>query len=273
MARKRGLGFTLIELLVVIAIIALLLSIVLPSLRVAKLRATRLVCMTRQRGLVEAWRLYAEENDDMLVQSDTGYGPEYWVQEPQDEAGNASIETIEYRKIGCERGAIFPYIRAVNYFHCPSDLRIKFSPESSVECAFRTYSISAGLNSYWASIENEWTNEWGTDHISYIKLSQIKVASQALCSVEEAEKLTGFNDNSWAIFVTKDVWYDPLSIYHHDSSTFGFVDGHAGFRKWRDERTIQFFESGDKIGFTGIPTPGNEDLDWLQAHYAYDKVK
>jgi prepilin-type N-terminal cleavage/methylation domain-containing protein len=275
MKKKNKSAFTLIELLVVIAIIALLLAVILPSLRIAKLRATRLVCMTRQRGIIEAWRLYAEENDDMLVQSDTGGTPECWVQAPQLEDGTFSIATIEDRKRGCKRGAIYPYIKTVNFFHCPSDQRIKFRPESDTQCAFRSYSLVGGLNSWWASEENEYGSGslWATDHISYIKLSQIKVASQSLCSVEEAETEEGYNQGSWAIFVTKDVWYDPLSIYHHDSSTFGFVDGHAGFRRWRDQRTIDFFGSGGKVGFTGMPTPGNEDLDWLQAHYPYEKVK
>jgi prepilin-type N-terminal cleavage/methylation domain-containing protein len=55
-------GFTLIELLVVIAIIALLVSILLPSLNRAKEMARRAVCMTNLGGIGKSMQLYATEN-------------------------------------------------------------------------------------------------------------------------------------------------------------------------------------------------------------------
>jgi prepilin-type N-terminal cleavage/methylation domain-containing protein len=60
-------GFTLIELLVVIAIIALLVSILLPSLNKARELAKAAVCSSQLKGLNLAISLYAEENDDTLV--------------------------------------------------------------------------------------------------------------------------------------------------------------------------------------------------------------
>ena len=42
-------GFTLIELLVVVSIIALLVSILMPALRIAKEQATGALCLTRQK--------------------------------------------------------------------------------------------------------------------------------------------------------------------------------------------------------------------------------
>jgi prepilin-type N-terminal cleavage/methylation domain-containing protein len=57
-------GFTLIELLVVIAIIALLLAILMPSLRKAKKIARTVVCQSnlKQWGLV--FGLYVQDNND-----------------------------------------------------------------------------------------------------------------------------------------------------------------------------------------------------------------
>lgn len=59
-------GFTLIELLVVIAIIALLLSILIPSLRMAKEQARSVVCGSHLRQWGISIRAYATEFDDKM---------------------------------------------------------------------------------------------------------------------------------------------------------------------------------------------------------------
>ena len=61
---KRSTGFTLIELLVVIAIIALLVSILVPSLARARELAKRAICGANLNGLGKALAMYATENDD-----------------------------------------------------------------------------------------------------------------------------------------------------------------------------------------------------------------
>jgi prepilin-type N-terminal cleavage/methylation domain-containing protein len=66
MKKRYGSAFTLVELLVVISIIALLLAILLPSLRRARDSAKTIVCASNQKQLVTAALLYATANQGKL---------------------------------------------------------------------------------------------------------------------------------------------------------------------------------------------------------------
>lgn len=68
-------GFTLIELLVVIAIIALLLSILLPSLKMAKEHASRLLCANHLKDIGQILHLYADTYNDYLPDPLYGLDP------------------------------------------------------------------------------------------------------------------------------------------------------------------------------------------------------
>ena len=64
-------GFTLVELLVVIAIIALLVSIIMPSLSRAKTLVKTVICSSNLHSIGQASGLYAGDNG--------GYAPrDYW---------------------------------------------------------------------------------------------------------------------------------------------------------------------------------------------------
>jgi prepilin-type N-terminal cleavage/methylation domain-containing protein/prepilin-type processing-associated H-X9-DG protein len=85
---KKNSGFTLIELLVVIAIIALLLSIIVPALGLAKEKAKNLQCRANARALGQAFRLYTEQNGGKVF----GYGSmgqsNLWLMQIADQIGD-----------------------------------------------------------------------------------------------------------------------------------------------------------------------------------------
>jgi prepilin-type N-terminal cleavage/methylation domain-containing protein len=82
--RIKSRGFTLIELLVVIAIIALLMSILVPTLQRVRKQAKALTCQANLRQWGILWATYTAENDgrlpsahDGLSRADAGWG--WWV--------------------------------------------------------------------------------------------------------------------------------------------------------------------------------------------------
>ena len=91
--KSRNKGFTLIELLVVIAIIALLMSILLPSLDKVKRRTRAVVCRANLRQWSYAFKMYTDEHDNKLM---SGYEYENLMTGPSGCSGEGSIDTPDH---------------------------------------------------------------------------------------------------------------------------------------------------------------------------------
>lgn len=71
---RRRTAFTLVELLVVISIIALLISILLPSLQSAREQAKLLKCLAHARGMAQAGLNFAQDHNDRFQLVTSGAG-------------------------------------------------------------------------------------------------------------------------------------------------------------------------------------------------------
>jgi prepilin-type N-terminal cleavage/methylation domain-containing protein len=91
---KEGAAFTLIELLVVIAIIAILASMLLPSLSMAKQSGQRMACLDNQKQLGYSFTMYASDNSGFFPPRS---GVSRWPQ------------------------MLYPYFKNVSILLCPTD--------------------------------------------------------------------------------------------------------------------------------------------------------
>jgi prepilin-type N-terminal cleavage/methylation domain-containing protein len=131
-------AFTLIELLVVVAIIALLISILLPSLGQARAQARTTVCGTRISQMGKSFLLYADDYNEAppFVCFGRGtewrYGPdpnENWLVSGM--SGAQSIAAIIWNTedttwpANCfQTGTLFSYMRYETAYRCPEFERI-----------------------------------------------------------------------------------------------------------------------------------------------------
>lgn len=180
-------GFTLIELLVVIAIIALLVSILLPSLNKAKELARNTMCATQVRNQAFAMELYLEDSNGVYPRS--LHRHIYWFEHLRD-----SYLDKEDR-----------------IFFCPSDTKVDVKLDAS-----------AGNVSYGVNESGPCPNSWGTNH----SRSEIDNPAQKILlgdSDEQQSNTWGFFAISG---IWSPVQYAP-AIRHNEGSNIAFCDSHV----------------------------------------------
>jgi len=247
MSKKEG--FTLIELLVVIAIIAVLMAILMPALNRVKEQGKRATCLNNLKQLTLAWIMYADENDDKIVNGDTG---EYsihaneppWVQTDW-EAGM----TVKEKERAIKNGALWPYTKELRLYKCPTVNKV--ARGSAYEEIRRTYSVVDSMNC------KDWPDMGATMLKRRLEIKH--PAYRAVFLDDGGESLAHMG--GWTVYTQQEQWWDPPPVRHGDGTNFSFADGHSDCHKWKDPRTLEFGKQVPPTAFSETQ-PGNEDLRW-----------
>jgi prepilin-type N-terminal cleavage/methylation domain-containing protein len=238
--RKRA--FTLIELLVVIAVIAILLAILMPVASAVREQGQRVVCLSNLRQLTLAWIQYAEDHDGKLVfgvafaQMTTHVGTmRGWL-------GRAFAWPDSRSAVmqDSDKGALWPYIRDVDFYRCPRGRAGHAA----------TYAIVAGAN----GIDVEGTyeqrlNPFGVSAGRRVGSTVLKLTKLTDIISPGAGQRAVFIDmrqtpGNFAFYVEYlyPLWpggYSAPPIHHADGVTLSMADGHAEYWKWKGRETVQ----------------------------------
>lgn len=248
-------GFTLVELLVVIAVIALLMSILMPALGLARDHAMRVVCGSKESQLVKGFMMYADENKQKLITSGG------WLDGIEKDEMRAFMKAmginIEGQIEGDQDGTSPP----VKIFYCPSNTSTQRDMDN-----WWNFRDNYGLRSwhifaYSILLENDPTRSGKPGPARDLRVSDEKDPAKNFISRMDCKRpaeaelvvdkvmentldgpLLGHFDNmdghgspggSGEIVESSSHLKDPLSVH---GSNIGFVDGHVEWRNFKELR-------------------------------------
>ena len=200
--------FTLIELLVVIAIIAILASLLLGSLVMARLKGKQATCINNIRQLSLAVELYAGDHGSYYpycTDGGGGAGEEGgWVYYASFPTAAGEIADFDVR-----RGTLWPYVEAEGVYRCPADVTESL--------------VSYGING--ETISNV------TDRPR--KVGAVPDPSETPYFLEEGASAQTTNDGYF------NIWWEPSDRTldrHNEGSVYGYCDGHVVWEQLSQEQ-------------------------------------
>jgi prepilin-type N-terminal cleavage/methylation domain-containing protein/prepilin-type processing-associated H-X9-DG protein len=257
---KKTSGFTLIELLVVIAIIAILLSMMMPSLKAAKEKSRQVVCSTNLHGLTTAWEIYSHNNNFQLCPPFTGGedGEEVksWVDDGRKDDG------LNYKggtDLAIRDGLLWQSTEELDLYKCPTDKSKRL----------RSYALSFTMGGRFGLERDDDTGEIigniiERDGIVPItktpktagKLVFIDAEPGCLCS----NKWIGGSFtpiNRLSMKWNRKAIRSDMTARHSGGCNVSFADGSCSSWKWQEIDTISFIEDKSTDSLDAI---GNVDF-------------
>lgn len=204
-------GFTLIELLVVIAIIAVLAAILFPVFLSAKEHARQTQCLSNLRQLAISFQSYCGDNNGIMpAVGTTGEENHNWC----------GCEGPQIARCNLRNAQIYPYVKNLDIFQCPSDKNQKGRYISDPAL----FPLSYTMNDQLCRIK--------VDAMACKRLSRMLLLIQETRGVYGSSSDVGINDG---IFIPSPGYNrDIPNNVHYEGSTIAYLDGHARWMHYRN---------------------------------------
>ena len=241
--RKNRGAFTLIELLVVIVILAILAAILLPVLAKAKYRAQGVMCESNERQIILGFRMYADDNADVMVHSGNGgpirNGRPVWITGSINFNGVGAASWLNWW-IGIGSGPGSPYLAAgplwsytgqqPALYRCPAD-KVVINASGAMPPGFKAgqYPRSRSISMSQVFGAGDW--QPASEYKLYSQYTTIDLPSKTMVFMDEHPN--SLNDAAFGWSDDPQNIVDFPAAYHNGRAAgFGFADGHGEIHKW-----------------------------------------
>lgn len=288
---KTSRGFSLADLLAVVFMGGVIFLVLLPAVAARPgLNAKSFECLNNIRQLVNAWRMYADDNRDVMLFASTGgaASSRNGSSVPLDTAYPSDPNNFAWT--GCHldfsavnrgnwdtnydivRRPLWSYTsRNAAIYKCPADPSILKNLTGAWVRRVQSYSLNTYLGGFAPTFGGTGTDGGWTFAAAYrIYSKTTDLTTPGPVNTLAFLDMSSPGDN-WGNFLTDMTGYLPQDpslydltdgpgFYHDGGGTVSFADGHAVIHRWMDSRTL----------WTSVPiltaSPNNQDMAWLQDH-------
>lgn len=263
--RESGEGFSQVDLLTVVGILALLGLWLTPALARTRVTDQAYQCRNNLRQLMHGWRMYAEDNNGILVSPQGGGLDSFsWVQGWLTYTANTPDNT---NLVYLTNSALGPYVRTPALYKCPADQSVAVEGGSLLP-RVRSVSMSQAF-----TLPSEGHLEDGNSPPNYWrhyqKCADMVLPAPANLFVMTDESPDSINDASFSVSMNRNlfsgtIWQDGPSTLHDGGCVFAFADGHAEIHQWQDPRTLALQVTYITTFPHGMTLPNNNDIQWVR---------